>query len=405
VIPLTDGGFLFLRTGGRMSVVGGTALALASLWWVLRLLARSGAVEPFAAAVPDPWAHAWLMTFGALPAFAFGYLFTALPRWTKAAAVGPAVYRPVAAAYVLALLLAFAGLHLGVGVFALGAGALAATWAVGWLALLQVLLRGEELSAHATVVALALGIGLVAAAACARGFQTLDGTLVHTALRAGLQACWLPLAYAVCHRTLPWFSAVEGPRLRRPVALLVAFTIAAYAYQVLATYGRFAWLWAPSALMAVVATVELARRRPFAGARAPLQSALQLAFAWLPLALWMQTAQTAGFALTTQWYLGRAPLHALAIGFFASLALLMATVVGRDRTGPARATDAYALRCFALVQLAALLRVISELVPVGGAAVSRLLVASALAFLAGVGVWLLRCARACLRPSCDDEPA
>jgi uncharacterized protein involved in response to NO len=185
----------------------------------------------------------------------------------------------------------------------------------------------------------------------------------------------------------------------------VAFTIAAYGYQVLATYGRFAWLWAPSAVMAVVATVELARWRPFAAGRAPLRTALRLAFAWLPFALWMQTAQTAGFALTSQWYLGRAPLHALAIGFFASLALLMATVVGRDRTGPARAMDAYPLRCFALVQLAALLRVMSELVPAGGAAVSRLLVASALAFLAGVGMWLLRCARAGLRPSCDDEPA
>jgi uncharacterized protein involved in response to NO len=385
---------------------GAVGLTLAALWWTLRLFARAGAVPSLGVAVPDPWAHAWLMTFGFLPGFVFGFLFTVFPRWMNATPIGQRVYVGVACGYGAALALAFAGLFAGLGAFALGAGVLAITWGAAWFALLLVLLRAEEPVSHAVVAALALGIGWVAAVACAWGLYRLDGTLVHTALRAGLQACWLPLVYAVCHRMLPFFSqsALPGPALPRPATWLVTFTAAAYAYQALAMYGRFAWLWVPSAVLAAIATLSAVRWRPWASRGVPLLWTLHLAFAWLALALWLQTAQTAGFALTGEWHLGRAPLHALAVGFFASLVVAMATRVTLGHSGRRLVMDTWTVRCFLLVQVAAVLRVASELVPAGASAASALLAASALAFLAGAAGWLLRHAPTYLRPRLDGRP-
>jgi uncharacterized protein involved in response to NO len=229
---------------------------------------------------------------------------------------------------------------------------------------------------------------------------------VHTALRAGLQACWLPLVYAVCHRMLPFFSqsALPGRALPRPATWLVTFTAAAYAYQLLAMYGRFAWLWVPSAVLAAVATLSAVRWRPLASRGVPLLWTLHLAFAWLALALWLQTAQTAGFALTGEWHLGRAPLHALAVGFFASLVVAMATRVTLGHSGRRLAMDAWTVRCFLLVQVAAVLRVASELAPAGTSGASTLLAASAVAFLAGVAGWLRRYAPTYLKPRLDGRP-
>lgn len=387
-------------------LAGATALTVGALWWTLRLAARSGLAPPIAAAVPDPWAHAWLMTFGVMPGFVFGFLLTVFPRWMNATPIAAETYVALASGYGVALGLAFAGLFLGLEVFALGAGVLAGTWAVAWLALLNVLLRAEQPVEHAVLAAFALGLGLVSAAACAWGLYALDGTVVHTALRAGLQACWLPLVYAVCHRMLPFFSqaALRGEALPRPTWWLVTFTGAAYAYQALATYGRFEWLWLPSAGLALVASLSFARWRPWAARGVPLLWTLHLAFAWLALALWLQTAQTAGFALTGEWHLGRAPLHALAVGFFVALVVAMATRVTLGHSGRPLAMDAWTVRCFLLVQLAALLRIASELLPGGTAPAEVLLVASAAAFLAGAAGWLFRYGPTYLRPRLDGRP-
>jgi uncharacterized protein involved in response to NO len=336
----------------------------------------------------------------------FGFLFTTFPRWMNTAAVARPVYVAVAAGYGLAVTLAFAGLFAGLPTFAAAAWVLAAAWAVAWAALLEVLLRTESPVSHAIVAAVALGIGLVAAVACAWGFSTANGTLVHTALRAGIGACWLPLVYAVCHRMLPFFSqsVILGYTMHRPLWWLVAFSLAAYAHQGLAIWGRFEWLWAPAAVLAVVASLALFRWQPLASRRVPLLWSLYAAYAWLPLGLWLQFAQDAGYALTGEWLLGRAPLHALAVGFLVALIVAMATRVTLGHSGRKLVMGGWTVRCFLLVQAAALLRVGSELVPDGGTAAGALLLASVVAFAAGVSGWTWRYAPIYLRPRIDGKP-
>jgi uncharacterized protein involved in response to NO len=156
--------------------------------------------------------------------------------------------------------------------------------------------------------------------------------------------------------------------------------------------------------MAGVASLSLVRWRPLATRSVPLLWTLHLAYAWLPFALWLQTAQTAGFAMTGEWSLGRAPLHAMAVGFFVSLIVAMATRVTLGHSGRRLAMDAYTLRCFLAVQAAALLRVLSELVPGGTALARALLIASAVAFVAGAVAWLAKYGPIYLRARIDGNP-
>jgi uncharacterized protein involved in response to NO len=385
---------------------GSLVLAIATAWWGLRLAARGGVAPALGVAVPDLWAHAWLMTYGVMPGFVYGFLFTTFPRWMNASLVARRTYVAVAATYGVALALGIAGLAFGLPTFTAGAALLAMAWFGAWGVLIGVLLRAEAIVSHAVVAGLALGIGGIGAAAAAWGLYTLDGTLVHTALRAGLQACWLPLVYAVCHRMVPFFtqSAVPGYVAHRPTWWLVAFTAAAYLHQVVALYGRFEWLWLPSVAMATVATLTLVRWRPLASRHVPLLWTLHLSYAWLPLALWLQTAQAAGFALRGEWLLGRAPLHALAVGFFVSLVVAMATRVTLGHSGRPLAMDRYTVGCFLAVQLAALLRVGSELVAAGSPLAGTLLVASAVAFAAGVTAWFAKYGPIYLRARSDGRP-
>jgi uncharacterized protein involved in response to NO len=77
------------------------------------------------------------------------------------------------------------------------------------------------------------------------------------------------------------------------------------------------------------------------------------------LGLGLQFAADLSFALTGDWALGRAPLHALGIGFLSSLVLAMATRVTLGHSGRRLIMDRFTVACFVALQVAALLRVAS----------------------------------------------
>ena len=65
----------------------------------------------------------------------------------------------------------------------------------------------------------------------------------------------------------------------------------------------------------------------------PLLRVLFLGFAWLPVAFSLYCAQSLLYAATGEFVLGRAPAHALFIGFFGSLLVAMVTRVTQGHSG------------------------------------------------------------------------
>ena len=84
-------------------------------------------------------------------------------------------------------------------------------------------------------------------------------------------------------------------------------------------FALFAWHW--------IAWQPWKARRP------GLLAALHLAFAWLPVAFALFSAQSLIDFLGHGFLLGRAPVHALAIGFFGSMLVAMVTRVTQGHAG------------------------------------------------------------------------
>ncbi len=382
-------------------------LALASLWWVGHLVARYTGFPLFAlqVAVAPIWAHSFLTLFTMLPTFVFGFLFTTFPRWMNGPQVPRAAYVATALLLVAATVTWLAGVHTGRALQLAGVLLALAGMATGLSALLRVLIDAEQVVSHAVVAIIALAVGIVAACGFAYGIWSDNDFAAHFAVRTALWGFLLPIFFAVCHRMVPFFSqnAIAGYVAWRPRWTLVAVVSLAYARLLLGTVGAFRPLVVID-LATTALTAACAWRWSSRGARGnPLLWALYAAIAWLPIAMALQTVRDASFVLTGTWALGRAPIHALGIGYFGGLLVAMVTRVTLGHSGRPLRMDRTALACFAGVQFAALARVCSEIVTTPEM-VRDLLLGSAALWLAAFGTWVVRNAGIYLSPRIDGKP-
>jgi len=384
--------------GMLVSVAGG-------LWWAASLASRLWPALMPPVAVAPIWAHAWLMVFGVLGPFVFGFLFTTFPRWQNGPEVGRAVYVPVFGLLFLASVLAVAGAMGSARAFLAGVAVACLAWFIAWIVLLSVMLNAQKVVSHAVAAAAAVGFLALSQVAFAAGLWRDDAAILHTALRAALWGGLLPLVYAVCHRMIPFFtqSAVPVYTMVRPLWWLVAFSVLCLGHVGLSLVGAFGWLWAVDGPLAALALYGGLAWQPRKSRKVPLLWTLYVAYFWMPLGLGLQFAADLSFALTGDWALGRAPLHALGIGFLSSLVLTMATRVTLGHSGRRLVMDRFTVACFVALQAAAVLRVASELIQ-APAAVLPLVVAAALAWLAGMLPWALRYGRMLVLPRIDGRP-
>ena len=135
----------------------------------------------------------------------------------------------------------------------------------------------------------------------------------------------------------------------------------------------------------------------------PLLWSLYVGFAWLPVAALLQAVRDFGFAITGEWLLGRAPIHALGMGFFGSLLVAMVTRVTMGHSGRELQMDRVALACFLGVQAAAVARVASEVVT-APQWMQWLLLAAVVLWLTAFATWSGRLGRIYLVPRIDGRP-
>jgi len=158
----------------------------------------------------------------------------------------------------------------------------------------------------------------------------------------------------------------------------------------------------PRLAFAVLSRYGLGLNWPRVKAAALLRVVL-LGFAWLPIAMLLQTLRDASFLVSGEWALGRAPIHALGIGFFGSMLIAMVTRVTQGHSGRPLMMDRTSLLCFGAVQGAAVARVGSEITS-SPAAIQWLLIGSVALWLAACALWSLRNGPIYLAPRLDGKP-
>jgi len=377
---------------------GITWLVAWSGWWALVLAARVAGLAAFEPARPALLLHGAVMLLLVLPPFMFGFLLTVFPRWMPAPQPRR---RPMLAAFVLwnagnlALLAGFYGPPQAlVAGWLLAAAALAL---VAWT-LLSLLRRARERVSHAIVVLVGLCAGLLAMLLFLPTLGTGDFSLWPLVRATGLWGFLLVVYFGVSHRMVPFFTSRVVPAYVswRPTWLLFVFTALALARAALELAP--AWAWLATAPLAAIAIACALRWRPRQRHQLRLLSVLHLAIAWLAAGLTLAAVADLAAALGAPALLGRAPLHALGMGFFGSMLMAMVTRVTLGHSGRPLALHPVDWHLFLVLQAATLLRVASEFLP----SVTPLLsLAAALGWLLAFGAWACRLLPVYLQPRVD----
>jgi uncharacterized protein involved in response to NO len=382
-------------------LVGAGNVLAAMSWWAAWLVAARFGVEMPAPPLPAGWMHAVIMQYQVLPSFIFGFLLTVFPRWLGHPALGARHYLPVGIGLLGGQLLTLAGLGGHPALLQAGALLTLAGWCTGTFWLARVLVNANTFAWHAASAFGALCFGIAGLVCYALLLHHADGAVAQVALKLGIFGALVPIYFTVCHRMIPFFA---GNVIRDYTPVRPNWTLAAAWALLLAHLGlelahAYAWTWIVDLpLMALFAGLLVAwlPRAPMP----PLLRVLFLGFAWLPIAFALYAVQSAQFAATGEFALGRAPAHALFVGFFGSLLVAMVTRVTQGHSGRPLVLGRVAAFAFVVVQLVAVTRIVSELVPdaLGWQA------AAAVGWIVAFLPWVVRSAWIYLSPRADGQP-
>jgi uncharacterized protein involved in response to NO len=385
-----------------MFFIGASNVLLAMAWWTAWLASTRWRWFPMPQ--PDPyagWLHAFVMQYQVLPSFFFGFLLTTFPRGMGLPEFGRWRYLPVGIGMFggqMATLLGAFGWAPGILV---GTALTIAGWTFGLSALGPLLLRerGTTWHARSCFAALTLGLaGLVAWLAFLLGASPL---YAFASIKIGTFGLLMPVYVTVAHRMFPFFAgnAVPGYKAWRPLWSLGAFWTLAMAHLALELVHGYRWLWAPDVGLLVLTTTLLWRWWPRA-ARNGLLVTLFIGLAWLPIAFALYSMQSIAYLQTGMFWLGRAPAHALFIGFFGSVLIAMVTRVTQGHSGRPLRMPAVAWFAFVAIQLVALVRVAAELAPDPMAWMAI----AGIGWLVAFAPWVMRIGRIYLSPRADGKP-
>lgn len=396
---------VFFSAPHRVMFFGGALQSLfAVVFWAVDLGARYAGLYPAPAwGYPAAWLHALLMVYGLFSFFIFGFLMTALPKWVGGSSLARGRYLPP----FLLLSGGWAAFYAALWMPALLVFTLlpvAAGWAWGLWSLVRAARRGSNHDKrHAWAVLCALGAGLPGLLAFAVGLWAENADWIRFATECGVWGVLLPVFFIVSHRMLPFFSSTVIPRytMYRSMPLLWGM-LACFALHALgAGFGLRAWLWPVDALAAAGALFLSWKWQLHRSFAVPLLAMHHVATLWLGVGLALHAGQGGLGALGIAWG-GLAPLHALGIGYFASMLLGMATRVTLGHSGRTPASDRLTWALFWALQCVVLLRLAGDFLAWNGAA--NLFWLAALGWLAVFGAWCRMHLPIYLKPRPDGAP-
>lgn len=396
---------IFTAAPHRVMFFGGTLqLVAAMFWWLIDLDTRYGNGAAIAWSISPLAVHLYLMIYSIFPFFMFGFLMTTFPRWMAAEEIPPRRYVPVFLLMLLGTVLFYAGLFRAPLLIAGVLSSLLA-WALALHALLHVLRISKVADKrHPAIAWAALLLGWCGAAAFLVWLLNGQYIWLNIALQGGIWLFLLPVFFNIGHRMIPFFTASSMIRCRldRPEWPLPAILACSAGHGVLQLLELPQWLWLcdlPLMLTALYLGYAWNLRRSLA---VPMVAVLHIGVAWLGVAALLFSVQSLTLLIRGQMILALAPLHALTIGFFATILLGMATRVSLGHSGlpinPQRST----WLLFVALQIAAMLRIVAEMVPADWRAI--LYLGAAIAWLLCFLPWLTFYLPLYLKPRADGFP-
>lgn len=398
---------VFFAAPHRLMFLTGTVQALAAMvFWSLDVGAHYAGLWPAPAwpllnLLPASLLHALLISCGVFPPFIFGFILTAGPRWQGAGDLPPRDFVPAFLLQATGWLLVWAALMLPC-LLVVALAVVAGGWIAVGLTLTRLARFGSAEREHIVYVAIAVWLGVTGLGAFL--VFAAGGGLPWARFGVSL-VVWgflLPVFLTVAHRMLPFFtsSAVRGYVVHRPTWALRTLLGASVVHGALSALQQSGWLWLADlpAMLAAARLSWLWWSRKAMDNR--MLAVLHVAFAWVAIAFAMFAMQSLVW-LAAPGLMGQAPLHALTLGFFASMLLGMASRVTMGHSGRPVVADAAMWRAFCMMQAAAMVRVSCDLPGLPGA--HALMWLSSLLWLGAFALWAWRFAPAFWRPRADGK--
>ena len=398
----------FTAAPHRVMFFGGALQSIAvMLWWLVELTTRFGILgHPLTWTIAPHAIHIYLMIYGLLPFFMFGFLMTTFPRFMNGKEIPAIRY---IAAFVLLMLGAFT-FYVGIlvnTILIVSAISTLAGWEIALYALLRVLLESSHPDKrHPIVLFVALVMGWIGLSSYLGWLLTDSASFLSFAIQCGLWLFLLPVFASVAHRMIPFFtsSALSQPDVPRPVWPWWTILAASVAHGLLSFMEATSWLWLcdiPLAVAAFYLSYQWGFLRSF---RNPLLAVLHVGFGWISISMLLFIVQSFTSFVThgTTWIWGLAPLHALTLGCFATLMIGMGTRVTLGHSGLPFNIGITIKLMFVGMQLVTLARILADILPMQNSYL--LYIVSALGWLVCFSPWVVRFLPAYWRPRADGQP-
>lgn len=383
----------------RPLFLAGSLVAILAMAWWLPVHFLPAALAAPTTLVPAQM-HGFVMLYGIFPFFMAGFILTAGPKWLGVEPPARPLWLAVVGLMASGILLFLLGGHLGRPLALSGVLLYTVGWSaltLGWLGLIRHSQAADK--SHARAILLAFALGTAGLATAVVWLAAGDGRWWLVSRSVALYGFLLPVFLTVSHRMLPFFSAgVLTPYSAwRPHWLLQAFVLGSL------LHGAGELLSLNTVLVDAAFAILLGytswRWQLLASLRVKLLAMLHLAFAWCGLAFALSAVRQ-GLALSGGYLFGLAPLHALTVGFFATMLIGFATRVTLGHSGRPLVASRLLWLVYLAMHAVALARVAADLLPLGSTA---LMLIAAIGWLLALLVWGSRVVPIYLAPRADGK--
>ena len=338
-----------------------------------------------------PSRHGHEMLFGFALAVVAGFLFTAVRNWTGRPTPTGGRLMAIALLWVAARIAVIAGSPVAAGV-------LNAAFPIAAAIGIAVPLARSGSRRNYFFVPLLAAAGLAALSLHLAAMGVLPWEARTLSLSLGLDIVMFIIA-VMAGRVVPMFTnnAIAGAGAARNPWVERTALAGVLAVLVVDLMEAPPALLVPVALLAAIANAaRLALWRPWKTAGTPLVWILHAAYAWIPVHLALRACAALGVVAP------QFAIHALTIGAIGGMTIGMMTRTARGHTGRPLVADRWEVACYALVQLAAIVRVFGGLAWTGGYLATVLI--SAACWSLAFGIYAVRYWPILTRPRIDGRP-
>lgn len=334
------------------------------LLWLWELSARYGFMIPIPMQIPANNFHLFVMLYGVVTFFIFGFLMTTYPRWLRGKEIKEHQYLPVFYTLTTGWILFYAGLFISKWLVLASVLIIFVGWMMGlkvlWNVFQQALSTNKIYEKYLNAALLSGGVGIFSFAIWLFTEQSL---WLNMSREIGLWLFLVPVIFTVSLRMIPFFSSVVlmPYKVVQPLWCLPLLVGAVISHVILSLLSLNEWLFLidlPLAGMVFYLSYQWQFKKSF---KVRILSVLHVAFAMLGVALVLYGLQSMVWLISKTWILGKAPLHALTIGCIGGILVAMASRVTLGHSGRQLFADEGTWWSFWGLQTTVFVRILSEL--------------------------------------------